>query len=69
MKDILAKYKWFNFVVAILGVSGVAILTEAKSFPLFAQHPALYAILGVVVGLFTKFYRANQAEIDKSILD
>ena len=69
MKDILAKYKWFNFVVAILGVSGIAILTEAKSLPLFVQHPALYAILGVVVGLFTKFYRANQAEIDKNILE
>jgi hypothetical protein len=56
--------KWLNAVLAMIAVYGGYLVAEAAKFDFFDKNPTALAILGVIVGLLTRFYN-EQITLDK----
>lgn len=56
--------KWLNAVLAMVAVYGGYFVAEAAKFDFFDKNPNALAILGLVIGLLTRFYK-EQVTIDK----
>lgn len=48
--------KWLNAILAVVAVYGAYLVTEAARFDYFKENPTMLAIVGVIVGLLTRFY-------------
>lgn len=68
--------KWLNAILAMVAVYGGYLVVEAAKFDFFAQHPNALAVLGVIVGLFTRFYneqitpdKVNVSDLSDEVID
>lgn len=48
--------KWLNAILAMVAVYGGYLVAEAAKVDFFDKNPNALAILGVVIGLLTRFY-------------